>query len=127
LLSDFPEIKDLARYFQPEGAFESAVLEWSILNHVPLKQAKRGKVSLLLVNYNDIIANPIIELRRIFSFIESDFAENEILEKFSKRSITSFTKHKGSLGLTDKIRDKCLSILDSLNDTNLRHFISSSN
>lgn len=89
LRTRFPEIAAWFLEYRDISLYESIILEWCILNYVPLEQLKNQPDLFLTVNYNEIIANPSTQLQRIFDFLEEDF-NSDILNHIGVKSRTTF-------------------------------------
>ena len=121
LLKAFPLISTWAENYKSLTQFESVVLEWCILNYVPLTQLKSSPGLLLVVKYFDLVNNPEDELKRLCGFIDDEY-DNHMLLNHSIRSRTAFsdTDHEYIVS-TDEISNS-LSIINSFG---LQEFICS--
>lgn len=122
LIEDFPEIMEIFESVQLKNAFETAVLEWCILNYVPLLQRARGECSFHLVNYDDLLRSPASSITEIFEFLEIAVNQN-IFQTLDKPSSTSFEKHTKSVKIDDQTRVRSLDIIDRFKSADLRRFV----
>lgn len=95
LLKAFPQISTWTENYKSLTQFESVILEWCILNYVPLTQLKSTPGLLLVVKYSNLVNSPEEELERLCNFIDDEY-NNHILKNHRVRSRTSFsgTDHK---------------------------------
>jgi len=80
--------------------FEKLILIWCICNYIPLMQLEKN--DCLFVFYENLAANPKKELKRIFSYLNIDVAEQDkkkLLEKINK---PTWVSHNDSAILNNK-------------------------
>lgn len=65
---------------------ENFMLRWCIENYVPLSQARKGRIKILPLFYEDMVMNPVEKLREILGNLQYPAPEIErFCNKFSKR------------------------------------------
>lgn len=100
LLTSFPELATWCEEFKNRSPFESVILEWCILNYVPIEQLRLQPDLFLLVNYNEVLREPIPQLRKIFDFIEVEF-DMGVIKKAGIKSRTTFKKVSSGFELSE--------------------------
>ena len=79
-----------------QGVFERHIVDWCVENFVPLDQLNKRDVFLTF--YENLLADPEIELQRLFQFLELPF-DAAMLKQLTKPSMTSRTKGDNSVTL----------------------------
>ena len=110
-LANFPEMSTWRDKLKDMSNFELIVLEWCILNYVPLKQQSKQPGLFLLVNYNEVITNPSTQLKRIFDFIEEDFSSDS-LRNLQVKSRTTFDGVNSEFSTTEEEVNNSLKIIE---------------
>lgn len=111
LLTNFPELSIWSDRIKEMSNFEMIVLEWCILNYVPLRQQSKQPDLFLPVNYNEIVVDPS-HLKRIFDFIEEDFSSNTI-KNIEVKSRTTFHGVNAEFRVSDEEKNRGLKIIES--------------
>jgi len=122
LLKSFPEIAGLVGDYKNNTHFESVILEWCILNYVPLIQHTMNPDLCHIVSYNQLLGHPKRELKKVFNFIGEEFDEN-VLGKINSKSRTTFAGVNQVYHPSEAENNKSLSIIKSFN---LEHYIAAS-
>lgn len=112
LLKAFPLISTWAENYKSLTQFESVVLEWCILNYVPLMQLKSSPNLLLVVKYFNLVNNPEEELKRLCRFID-DMYDDRMLQNLRVRSRTSFSDKDHKYIVSSEEISNSLSIINS--------------
>ena len=91
LLTDFPIIEQSLTKVDIEDTFESLMLQWCIMNYVPLKQL--SGTSIHLTFYENYMLNPHLEIERVYDFINQKL-DPRIFYTLKQPSRTSYSKRE---------------------------------
>lgn len=102
LLEDFPRLAATADSCDLADRFERAIYEWGLLHYVPFLQLAKDEYFLL--SYEDLLLNPLSELRRVLTFLQIPFDEKAIRSRLALPSSTNFLKRDYSGGGTEMLK-----------------------
>ena len=91
LLADYPIIEQSLTKIDIEDRFEALMLQWCILNYVPLKQLPGTSIHLTF--YEDYMLNPPLEIERLYDFINQKL-DSRIFYTLKQPSRTSYAKRE---------------------------------
>jgi hypothetical protein len=94
LLQDYPEIATIAKEVDLADKFESLMLQWCILNYVPLQQKKHHDFHI--THYENYLQDPASELRKLYAYMEEPLHET-VFTSLKKPSRTSYDKKNFSV------------------------------
>ncbi len=77
----------LSEYRKAETSFERLIFFWCIFYYIPFQQFDKDE--LHIVFYEDLIIDPANEFKNLFSFLDRDYSEKEVLDILGKPSSTT--------------------------------------
>lgn len=77
----------LSEYQKATTSFERLIFFWCIFYCIPLQQFDKDE--LHIVFYEDLIIDPANEFKNLFSFLDYDYSEKEVLDILSEPSSTT--------------------------------------
>lgn len=109
-----PLFERWSKNYESMTHFESVILEWCVLNFIPLELLRYNPDHFLVVRYDELRKNPDRQLKAIFDYLEEPFTQ-KILEKVSIKSRTTFDKTLSDYEASDAEVKSSMDIISSFN------------
>lgn len=77
----------LSEYHKAKTSFERLIFFWCIFYYIPFQQFDKDE--LHIVFYEDLIIDPANEFKNLFSFLDRDYSEREVLNILAEPSSTT--------------------------------------